>query len=314
MQLLDRYPGLMSNSLIASLPVDRFQKKIPENAVVLYLTRNGNDILAWVIDRRFIEPLRLKDGYSRAASASGAYRNALATFGNTVTASRDLYTVFSPLERFYRSKKTVFFCTDSHLERVPFEIMGDKNMLEESHSVVFLSSILSGLRKYHHGANQVVLVEPERPSIYADLEITAIRQSGIPFRHEKIISGDRGHVLSPVYYNPLKNVLMVNGKPYTAMMKNARTLYFSGSDGTGILGNNELALYNSLRGVNAMVVNDAEIRDVNGAVFVDGFYTVLRTSGDVLKAFEAAKTSVREKRRFSYPAYWAEIRLYINGL
>ena len=313
-ELLNAYPGLQANALVAMVPAGIFQKKIPDDAVVLYLVRNGNDVLAWVIARQFIEPLRLKDAYRRAAQASLAYRDALATFKNTVAVSRELHSVFGPLERFYRGRGTVILCVDGPLEKVPFEIMGTSSMLEESHRVVYLSSMLSALRNYRAGETRVSLLEAEEDRLYGDLEVMAMKQLGIPLAGVAAIGSNLGHVLPALRYDPMNRRLLVKNRPFTDAVRGASALYFSSVGLSGALSFGDISLYGSLLGVRGAVYNDTDIRDVNGALFVDGYYEALKGGKGLSAAFGSGKTRMREKKRFSYPAYWTGMRLYLNGL
>lgn len=313
-RLLNAHPKLQAGALARTIPLEAFQRRIPENAVVIYLVRNGNDILGWTIARQFIEPVRIEGGYERAISLAERYREAIGSFGGVAAVSRQLAAMLKPFENYYRAKQSVVFIVDGDLEQVPFEIAGEKTMLDETHRVMYCSSILSALRDYDPIRPGLSLVGGAGTALYHDLERVALRQSGIAWSARTVLESGPGHIMAEIVFNPLAGTLSVGGVPFDAVVKRSSLLYLPSGEAFGVMGYSEFARYAGLAGAGALVLNDAAVHDVNNAVFVDIYYREIAAGADITSAFERAKQGVRSKRQFSHPAYWAGIRLYLNGL
>ena len=314
LRLLNARPALQAGAVAGALPIEVFQHRIPDTAVVIYLVKNGKDILGWTIARRFIEPVRIQDGYDQAARLAERYRDAVGAFGSVASVSRELAALLKPFENYYRGRESVIFIVDHDLEQVPFEIAGEKRMLDESHRVAYCSSIISALRDYERVAPRLSLLGGPRGSLYLELERVALRQSGIAWAAGTTLRSGVGHLMAELAYNPMAGSLSLGGSPYAEAVKGGSLIYLPSGDAFGIVGHSEFALYASMRGARALVVNDAAVHDVNNAVFVDIFYRELAAGTELIPAFERAKQGVRSRRQFSHPAYWAGIRLYLNAL
>ncbi|RPI89496.1 MAG: CHAT domain-containing protein, partial [Spirochaetales bacterium] len=314
LRLLNASPALQAGAIAGILPVEIFQRGIPDTAIVIYLVKNGKDILGWTIARQFIEPVRIKDGYDRALLLAERYREAIGVFGSVATVSRDLAALLKPFENYYRGKESVIFIVDNELEQVPFEITGEKRLLDESHRVAYCTSIISALRDYDAIRPRVSLVGKPRGSLYHEIERVAIHQSGIAWGAETALRSGVGHLMVELAYNPLTGALSLGGNAYGDIVKGGSLLYLPSGDALGVVGHSEFALYASVHGARALVINDAAVHDVNNAVFVDIFYRELAAGTQVIAAFERAKQGVRSRRQFSHPAYWAGMRLYLNAL
>lgn len=313
-QLLNARPALQAGAIAGVVPIEAFQRRIPDTAVVIYLVKNGKDILGWTIARQFIEPVRIKDGYDRALLLTERYREAIGAFGSVAPISRDLAALLKPFENYYRGRESVVFIVDNELEQVPFEITGEKELLDESHRVAYCSSIISALRDYEAIRPRVSLVGGPRGPLYHEIERVALRQSGIAWGAETALRSGVGHFMAELAYNPMTGALSLGGNAYPDVVKGGSIIYLPSGDAFGAVGHSEFALYASMRGARALVINDAAVHDVNNAVFVDIFYRELAAGTEVVVAFERAKQGVRSRRQFSHPAYWAGIRLYLNAL
>lgn len=311
--LLRKYPRLQAGALAATIPVELFQKRIPDSAMVFYLVRNGNDILAWVIAKQFIEPMRLKNGYARCAEALERHRQSAAGFSGAAAMSNELYGIFRPLEKYYSGRDMLVFVTDRDLEQVPFEIIGARDMLEESHTIVYLSSILSSFREYPEESAALTVVDSPQRRMHQDIEMIAIRQSGIPCSMNGNVSGKIGHIFKAVAYNPLSRELRVGGERFD-MLSGSAMLYLSDVESAAVTGLGNAAMLGSMYGIGGIIVNGAEIQDINSAVFAGALYAAVRGGEGYIRAFSSAKSALRGKARFRYPAYWSGIRLYTNGL
>lgn len=312
--LLQEYPQLQVAALAGTIPIEEFQKKIADDAVVIYLVKNEDDIMGWIIARQFMEPLRLKGGYTRIEALRERYGVSVAGLASIAGISRELYSAFKPLERFYRNRKRVIFITDRALEWVPFEIMGEKAMLEDSHDVFYLSSIISALREYAKEKPLVSVLGEPGGITYLEVEKRALGQSGIRFTVEERGTSGYSHLFSPLSYNPVEGMVYAGDRRLPDAVPGGTLLYLPSAEFTGRIGFNDLALLASLQGMRGVIVNNAAVHDINNAVFIDSFYRSVSGGKDILTSFAHAKQSVRERAEHRHPAYWSGVRLYLNGL
>ena len=90
------------------------------------------------------------------------------------------------------------------MEAVPFEIMGEKNSLEEKYSIVYLSSLLSGLKRFNKSEKFVNIVENKNKNINNHLERIAIYESGIRHKSSGLLDSNICHLHIPVTYHKLR--------------------------------------------------------------------------------------------------------------
>jgi hypothetical protein len=312
--LLRRYPLLQVQATVRTVPIESFQKLVPENAVAFYMVENENDIFTWVIDERRVVFRILRNGFPRVRGIQARYDAALSQHISTIGVSKQLYNLFKPLERYYKGKKMLIIITDDDLETVPFEILGQREMLDETHTVVYLSSILSALRKYNAGNRVVSLLDTDSRGIYHELELVALRESGISYKASQIINSGMGHIHSSILFDQFRGEFFLDGKRYHTVVKTPEIIYLPSAHFIEQRGYNDITLFSSFKGIRAVIINDAMIHDVNNAIFVDTFYREIARGRGFIEAFERAKHSIRDNERYNHPAYWAGIRIYLNGL
>lgn len=310
-ELLRKYPYLQIAAVPAIIPVELFQKKLPGDAVAFYLTANGKDILGWIITVKEIIPLRIKDGYTDISGIAGKYRSRLILMENTADISAGLYKVLKSLEKYYKDKKIIFFITDRKLEDIPFELTGEKEILEETHTIAYIPSIISSFCSYSKSGREVDIISPDGGFIN-ELEMISIKESGIKYRTAGTVNAGLGNI-SEILFDSLDKTLYIGKKSYNNSVNAPGVIYVSSFDKGGI-GYNDFALINSLKMVRCVIINDADIHDVNNALFTDSFYSGILKEKSVIRAYQEARESVRSDKRYSYPSYWSGIRLYMNGL
>ncbi|MDY6967331.1 MAG: hypothetical protein SVR08_01570 [Spirochaetota bacterium] len=310
--LLKRYPMLRFNALIRMLPLGQFQKQLPKEYIALYLVRNRQDIFTWAITKDFIKAIRIKDGYSKLNEIIKKYQKYLIQLKNTARISEDIYKIFKPLERYYKNKKVILFITDHDMESVPYEIIGRKDILEESHTIIYLSSILSGFGNYHSGRKTVNLSNIQNIDLIHSLEETALKESGISYRTSDVVYEGIGHIRAPIFFNTVRSELYLGDVLFSSYLKGAEMLYIPSVDFSKHISYSNFLILNSMNNLQGAIINDAVFHDVNNAIFVDVFYKETNRGASYIKAFETAKSSIRNNIRYKHPAYWAGIRLYLN--
>jgi len=312
--LIGKYPDLQLATVFQSLPIDEFKERIPENAMVVYFIKNGDDVMVWMADAKEEKTIIFNNVYGKILKIIDDYKEAAIKLKSTMRLSRKLNKIFKKArEYFWSRKKILILATDQDMEIVPFEILGSKNRMDEKHIVVHLSSIVSGLKKLNKPQRKVTILGDSRRVFYNYLEGQAVEESGIEFARKEDIDSGFGHIHAPVEYNKVLRKLFLGAGEFDGFVKGPDRLYIPAVNYSRI-GYNDFSIFSSSRNVGAVIINDAGLHDINNAIFVDTLYSELAKGKNIYKAFEKAKYEVRNRKEFNHPVYWAGIRLYLNGL
>ena len=121
---------------------------------------------------------------------------------NTIEISKSLYEIFKQLEEVYKKKKTIIFITDNELEKVPFEIIGKRSLLEETRRIVYMPSLLSTFLNTNNadlGNRAVSIVKSKDKSIAHELELIALKESGISHKLSEKANSNFWHLNGKIF-------------------------------------------------------------------------------------------------------------------
>lgn len=312
-ELINAYPVLQVKALINTLPADIVQSKMPYNSIILYVTRNQGDIFIWIISRDYIEPLVIRNAYSNVANLSSEYKNLCLQQKSVSAVSKGLAELFKPVANFISNAETLYIVTDSDMEKVPFEIIGEKTMLEENVNILYLTSLMSALRKYPDTTDKIVFAGNNNQRIVDQLEEVALRESGLKYTNDNPANGNLAMIQKIYNYNQLSKELYVDNVKYNLAANKACYEYYTSGDFMEKLGYNDFIIANSFGGNKGVIINDVYVHDLNNAEFLLQISSELRNGKSIYEAFFAAKTKLRTNNNYRHPAYWAGIRFYNNG-
>ena len=307
--LSDEYPRIFLTKLFKEIPIETIQKKLSADSIIIYNIKNGKNIFSWIIGNNFITALIISNGYEKLKPVLDSYEEKISSFKNTYPESKAINDIFSPLEAHYKNKKTIYFITDNELEKVPYEIMGSKVFLDESHKLYYISSLLSALNPVKKPGGKINLITGDCSELFCDLEKTAISES----RFKISSDGNICHIMSKIIYNPDDMSMSISGINFFNLTKYSDFIY-SSSDSLKSIGYSNFSIFASAGGAASVVISDPKVRDINSALFADSFYKKLSEGENVIASFEKAKLYLKSRKEFRHPAYWAAIRLYLNGL
>ncbi|MGL4369961.1 MAG: hypothetical protein ACRCUT_09870, partial [Spirochaetota bacterium] len=114
---LSRYPELIAARRILSLDISRLQKKIPAGSCVVCIVRNEHDLLAWIIDREHLQPVRIAGGYDKAADIVSRYNSAAEKLEPVSRISSDCASLLSPVLK-YTADKKLYIVPDQYTEAI----------------------------------------------------------------------------------------------------------------------------------------------------------------------------------------------------
>jgi len=315
--LLSKYPMIELKKSFNQFSTDYIKKKLPKNGMILYVIKNYNDIFIWMLAKDFKKSILLEDTHKKYTKILKNYNEKIAKLENTISVSRAFYyKVFKPIRKYYRTDKMkkdpLIFITDNAMEKMPFEILGKKNMLAEKHTIVYISSLISGFKKLQKVSKLVNIVGTDKKKISNYLENIAIEESGIKFE----VSGKKQkgflHLHVPLRYDNKFKKLYIGEKSFSSIKKKS-DYYYIPERSFKLISKNDFSVYSSGYGISGLIINDSFIHDVNNALFVDKFYKAINNNKDIIKAFDMARNFIRTNKESKHPAYWAGIRLYLNG-
>ncbi len=309
--LLNTYPQIQGSRIIRDFPVAHLQNRLKDNEIVIYAAKAGNDIFLWALGKNYRNVEIIDKGYPRLKQILSGYSDAVSKLQNTLAYSRDLESLFAQMKKHIEKRDTIIFITDNDLEQVPFEIIGSKNMLIETHKIVYLTSIISGLKNLKPTVPNVSLFGSNE-EIFNQLEKVSISESGIEYSPVTRIEQGIGHLQSSIYYNSMEKELFLDNTGFNTVIKSPVSLYVPSVEFYGI-SHNEFSMYNSIKGISSIIINDTQIHDLNNSYFIDAFYHEIGRT-DLINAFYKAKNAIKNRNEYKHPAYWAGLRLYLNGI
>jgi TolB protein len=296
----------------STVDMDLFRSRLGESDVYLFFMKLGDDILILSADRAKYSGSIIPGAAPALSGIMDDYTEALSRLTNTLQVSIKMNELFKPLQEMVKDKKRVIISTDSHLEDVPFELIGERELLDERYSVVYSSTLNFSLAGNDQVFSGVVVAGEDSTKVFKSLETAALKRLGI---YKPAVQGQSRpyvHYYHPLTYNYITASILSRGAPFASTLTGAQyALYLPAVEfyGAGI---NDLVILGKGVGAEKIVVNDSYMHDVNNAVFVENYYRNLRKGAGVLKAFEEAKISLKSRRAYKHPAYWAGIRLYLN--
>ncbi len=311
--LRHRFRNVNSRRLLDTIPLTGIMSGIPGHSLMASLVRVGNDIFIWMLGKNFRKAFVIRNGYKRLEPVLRDYSQMMSTFDNTVSVSKRLSSLFAPLLKNLKGKKSLYIITDDSLEKVPFEIIGVREMLIDRYNLIYLTSPMAFLRTGSFSAKTVYLYGEKNKSIHLYLENIAIEESGIT--HQTALKIDKGiaHIHSRISYNRDSGKLYLESAEYGRIIRSPSIVYLPDLNIRGI-GFNDLSLINSELGVSGVIINGASFHEMNNALFVDYFYRQLQKKSTIPEAFDKAKNRLRSMSAYQHPAFWAGIRLYLNRL
>ena len=302
---IDRWDsaGAGDGKLITSVDIAEFRTHLPADAVAVYISRNEDDIFAWVISREKITPVRIPGGYLKAKDFKTRYAVALRQMQNVYPYSVELEQLLAPAFRPVWKMKRVYIIPDKYMEQIPFEIMAKEKMLAEQVEMCYLSSIAT----LSYGR-----IVPRMRAVItggsSEIDSIALVRAGMTAK-----SGDAGfaHVVTRA---SLVDGSIVSSDDGSEIIRGDRfsVIYLS----RGIAGGGMSAVGPAAGryGASAVIIASTSVRDVNNVVFAENFYTRIRKGENLMSSFSSAMRTTAGMTDYAHPAYWAGTRLYMNGL
>lgn len=278
-----------------------------DESAVLYFTAVDRDIVIFVVTNEKIRSLKIEDGSEKISSVMKTYYRMVPRLENTLPVSIELHSIFEELDLFIEGKRRLYITADSILEKIPFEIIGERELLGERFSIFYLSFIPEKITEDPGEPATLYLYGQHRDSIYKVLEKSALRVEGISSSSD----GSMVHLHEEISYSPHTGEIKAGGRLLSEEIYGRKYLYLPAVE-FSFLSKNDFVKYALSKGLKSVIINDAAVHDVNNAIFVEHFYRNISKGYTVADAYRKAKKTLKTRREYRHPAYWEGIRLYLN--
>ncbi|HPS56625.1 MAG TPA: tetratricopeptide repeat protein [Spirochaetota bacterium] len=291
----------------------RLNVLIPESAVYVNISKNRKDLFIWIIDSKEKKAFIIPGGYTSAEKIITGYESRAAAGKDVSSFSKELQILLAPVYGSLKNKKSIIVCCDSWTEKIPLEIAGDSRMLCEQYSIVYVSSplLLSGTASERAGSVRVISYSEGDHRQY--IERAAVRESGVPFTVSEKADGGVAHVADAINYNRSKPFFTVeNGRSLDELVSGSRMAYLTAGD---IRGSSVTDLVLTAQDLcsGEIIVNNAAVRDVNSAEFIESFYSGMSAGSGSEAAFRQSADKLRSGR-YRHPSNWQGLRIYVCSL
>jgi tetratricopeptide (TPR) repeat protein len=287
-----------SGKLIEDARIADFRKKIKSDAIVMYVSRNEDDLFLWMIDKDKMTFARLKSGWKTAEKISAEYILEAADQKGVLQQMKDLSVLFASVMPVLKSKKTLYIIPDEYTAKIPFEIIGIDSPLAAKLNILYLHSIADSFGGNGFAGRGYVFVNSGADSVWAKTDKAALNRSGIkPSSDGRKVSVI--HSVDPTLTSIHAALNKSGGADLVFVRSTAATLI-----GVKTLSNS---------GAEAVLYANPVIQDVNIPLFAGDVYSMLK-GNDFKNAFLSTQKKMFSDTKYSHPAYWAGLRLYLNGI
>jgi hypothetical protein len=296
---------------MSSLPLDTIQASLPENSVLISLTGADDSIFIWLMARDMKRWLIINETSEKLKTIREEYSQSLKNLSSSFSISRKLHDLLSPAAPDLARYKNILIHTGQNMSDIPIAIMGTESLLVEKHRIYYVPS-LAALGTPYRRAIPRVAIYGEAAGMEAEVDLQALRSSGIQEVRENR-DGRISFFPGSLYYKKSERALFTGkGIPYSASIGSSGAAYVPYVP--EMLSPGSLGLVTASTGTPALIVTESFISGANRHLFTHRFHARLADGDSLNRAFLQALDSVRTSRRFTHPAYWEGIRLYIHSL
>lgn len=289
----NRYKSIYTSLAAKNFPITEFQKNIPRSAAVLYISKNENDIFAWIITRTYIQPVRLQNRYKQLYAIIREYYNEVGLLQQAYDKEAMINDIMKPVIHELSNYTTVIVIPDAYTESIPYEII---RYSKSDTTIVFMPSMMAAMDE----------TQPVSPVAWINVNNakralieSALKQSDFTYTSDAIVKGimitDR-----QISYNSAKKGLLIDGDIIDNVLINIANTSQSAYHYCLFMVQKETGI--------SLLLNSA-VADVNSIIFIREFCNSVKRDS-FLNSYTAAYQYLKKDKRFKNPAYWLGIRFY----
>jgi len=290
-----RYKNVYHSLVSKNFPITEFQKNIPRQVAVLYISKNEDDIFAWIITRTYIQPVRLQNTYKKLHAIIYEYYNDVGLLQQVYDKEAMINNIMKPVIKELSGYITIIVIPDAYTESIPYEIIKYNN---SDTAIAFMPSLMTAIDETPP-VYPVACINVNNPK--KALIESALKQSEFTYTYNAITNGiiiaDK-----QISYNNAKKGLMINGD-----MIQSDNLFIN------LANTSQIAYYYCLfmvqKGVGISMLLNSAVVDVNSIIFIREFCNAVKKDS-FINSYISAYQNLKKDKRFKNPAYWLGIRFY----
>jgi len=290
------------------------QSSIKKDQLVVNISRNKDDLYIWLIGNKFKLTKILKKAALKLKDIDSKYLEVKSNLKPVFLISKELDTIFSPLKKYLKNYKELIFVLDKFSSKIPVEIIGSTQFLDERYDISFMPDITTVLNEANFNVKNVVLKGSVENYIYKKVEKIAINESGLMISKNEKISNNIYHNFDKFSFFSENNYFYFDSKKFEFLPSYAKGfIYFSDSE-IGFDKCNYVNLKYHRDGILGILYGFTTIKDLNNGIFAQVYYDSIAKGINPIRASNIARAKIRRSKRFSHPAFWSSYRFYRNGL
>ncbi len=289
--------------------IDAIQQVLPENGLYVNIGRNKSDLFIWFADKKSKKAFVIDNGYSSFEKLAVEFT---AAGKNINSASKELAKILSPLYPMMKEKKVILISTDSDTEKIPFETIGDTEMLSDKSMLLYIPSLLLSTSAGSSISREVYLPEKDSSSsLYLDR--VAVRESGIKINSKADSGSGMIHLSSKIRYNKGRREFTLSGKNIKDIINSSAVMYAVSDEikGAGVI---DLLLSGREFNLHGALLNNSITQDINNNLFIEEFYSNAGKGVSLRESFTTALSKLKSNSKYSNSSNWSGYRLNIYNL
>ena len=294
-----RYKNIYHSLVSKNFPITEFQKNIPHQVAILYISKNENDIFTWIITKTYIQPVRLQNTYKQLYAIIHEYYNDVGLLQQVYDKEAMITDIMKPVIKELSGYTTIIVIPDAYTESIPYEIIKYNN---SDTAIAFMPSLMTAIDETPP-VYPIACINVNNPK--KALIESALKQSDFTYTYNAITNGiiiaDK-----QISYNNAKKGLMINSD-----MIQSDNVFINLANTSQIAYYYCLFMVQNEMGI-SMLLNSAVV-DVNSIIFLREFCNAVK-KGSFLNSYVAAYQYIKKDKRFKNPAYWLGIRFYIRTI
>lgn len=304
-------PSNDNGGLSGEFPLEELRQSLAQDTALLVIDTVGEDLICYVISASSVSPYVLRGGYAQYRILQNSFYSSLLSVSSVDTVVAQYNQLFSELVGLLQPYKSLYCVLDYPVSAIPIEIMGGEATLYESTNILYMPSLSCAIAKRRNVSGEsVALVQHTVPGFIDSIEMLSIKESGLDINKNQ--NSSFAHVQRELFYDVVSGNVYLNDMEYKDQLGGYTLVYLS-SGSMPALDYSSIAAGLFTKNVTGVVVNRAQVRDVNSAIVSKRFYSSVRSGLMPDASFYNARLQLYKNIKYEHPAYWLYNRMYVSG-
>ena len=254
----------------------------------------------------------LESGFDNYSVLQDSFQSRLLSVSSIDSVKAGFDSLFTPVVDIVRNNKVLYCILEKPVAMLPVEMLGGDDILYKNTNILFLVNLGSILQNRNvPDSRSLAVIQRESAGFIDSIEYLAIRESGIELKKPE--ESTMVHLQKDLYYDALSGKAYLDNKDFRDVIGQYSFIFLS-SGSAGSLDYSSLGAALFDKNVTAIIVNRAQIRDINCAVLDKRLYSDIRDGETVEQSFYDARILLYKNMKYEHPSYWLYNRLYVSGV